>query len=121
MAAEAEERKAERKYKLEMKRLQLERERLVAQRRASSEELHAPSSQASQESVVARTKASALPGFLLLAWFCTAASPIWIQIRRARFQRKLWLLEHKHVVQRSQHNLKHSLFISEKQQQAIIT
>ena len=63
LAAEAADREAERKHKLEMEKLRLESERLIEQRSASSEDQQAALSQASQ-STVARTKAPVLPGFV---------------------------------------------------------
>ena len=63
LAAEAAEREAKRKHKLEMEKLRLESERLNEQRSASSEDQQAALSQASQI-VVARTKAPVLPGFV---------------------------------------------------------
>ena len=63
LAAEAAEREAERKHKLEMKKLRLESKRLNGQRSASSEDQLAALSQASQNAV-ARTKAPVLPGFV---------------------------------------------------------
>ena len=63
LAAEAAEREAERKHKLEMEKLRLQSERLNEQRNASSEHQHAALSQASQN-VVAKTKAPLLPGFV---------------------------------------------------------
>ena len=63
LAAEAAEREAERKHKLEMEKLRLESERLNEQRSASSEDQQAALSQTSQNAV-ARTKAPVLPGFV---------------------------------------------------------
>ena len=63
LAAEAAEREAKRKHKLEMEKLRLESKRLNEQRSASSEDQQAALSQASQI-VVARTKAPVLPGFV---------------------------------------------------------
>ena len=63
MAAEAAEREAKRKHKLEMEKLRLESKRLNEQRSASSEDQQAALSQASQNAV-ARTKAPVLPGFV---------------------------------------------------------
>ena len=63
LAAEATEREAERKHKLEMEKLRLESERLNERRSASSEDQQAALSQASQNAV-ARTKAPVLPGFV---------------------------------------------------------
>ena len=61
--AEAAEREAVRKHKLEMEKLRLECERLNEQRSASSEDQQAALSQASHNAV-ARTKAPVLPGFV---------------------------------------------------------
>ena len=63
MAAEAAEREAERKHKLEMENLHLESERLDNQRSALSEDQRVALSQASQNAV-ARTKVPVLPGFV---------------------------------------------------------
>ena len=63
MAAEAAEREAERKHKLEMEKLRLECERLNVQRSASSENQQVALSQASQNAGT-RTKAPVLPGFV---------------------------------------------------------
>ena len=63
MAAEAAEREAERKHKLEMEKLRLESGRLNEQRSASSENQQAALSQASQNAV-ARTKTPVLPAFV---------------------------------------------------------
>ena len=62
LAAEAAEREAERKHKLEIEKLQLERERLTVHGSASSEDQQMASSQAFQENAVAKTKAPVLPG-----------------------------------------------------------
>ena len=63
LAAEAAEREAERKHKLEMEKLRLESERVNEQRSVSSEDQQAALSQASQNAV-ARTKAPVLLGFV---------------------------------------------------------
>ena len=63
LAAEAAEREAERKQKLEIEKLRLESKRLNEQRSASSEDHQAALSQVFQN-VVARTKAPVLPGFV---------------------------------------------------------
>ena len=63
LAAKAAEREAERKHKLEMEKLQLEREKLTEHGGASSEDQQTASSQASQENAVAETIESVLPGF----------------------------------------------------------
>ena len=63
LAAEAAERKAERKHNLEIEKLQSESERLNKQRSVSSEDQQAALGQASKNAV-ARTKAPVLPSFV---------------------------------------------------------
>ena len=63
LAAEAVEREAERKHKLEMEKLRLQSKRLNEQRSASSEDQQAVLSLASQNAV-ASTKAPVLPSFV---------------------------------------------------------
>ena len=58
LAAEATEREAERKHQLEMKKLQLDRERFTDHGSASSEGQQMASCQASQENAVAKSSAS---------------------------------------------------------------
>ena len=63
LAAEAAEREAERKHKLEIERLQLERERLTEHGSVSSEDQQMGSNQAFQENAIAKAEATVLPGF----------------------------------------------------------
>ena len=64
LAAEPAELEAERKHKLELKKLQLERERLAEHGSATSEDQQMASSQAAQKNTIEKPKVLVLSGFV---------------------------------------------------------